>query len=131
MAGRPVAPLAGPALPGPDSPQTRQGRERVNYTRGGQTGDVVAITKHYELKVDAGGNSPALDLTGDAEISFDIKEGLPRTVEFKGALKVGSGNDARRTPLTVSYKLLAGEERDRALAPMGPAVGPQPFPPIE
>src|SRR5262249_2361140 len=105
FAGRPFGPFGRPRGPfaAPHPGQARPGRERSTHTRGGAAGDTVTINKHYELKVEAGaGNSPALDLTGDGQITFDTREGLPRGVEFKAALKVGTGNAARRTPITVS-----------------------------
>jgi hypothetical protein len=112
----------------------RQAAEKSVYTRGAAVGDIVTIQKRYELKADATATSQGLNLSGDATITFDTKDGLPRAVEFKGSYTVSSVNKTLRVPLTVSYKLIEGADRDKVLNPppppkvdpKAPAVNPNP-----
>jgi S1-C subfamily serine protease len=113
-----------PGAPGRGEATTRQGEERSVYTRGTTVGNTVSIKKHYEMKVPAQGSAPALDLTGEAQLSFDTRLGVPRSIEFKGALSVSATNNRTRIPVTVSYKILEGVEREKALNP--PALPPGP-----
>ncbi len=128
--GRPRGPRF-PGAPGlPGGARTRQGEERISYKRGAAAGDTVAIQKRYQMIVPAAGDSPAIAMLGEGQISFDVKLGVPRTIDFKGELRVGGGG---RVPLRVSYKLVEGAEREQALKPSAevpPAVaGLPPAPP--
>jgi len=116
---RPRPPRFGPpGFPGAEQPKsTRKAHEHSTYTRGESVGDVVTVTKRYELKADATDSKAGLTLMGDARITFDNKDGYPRSVDFKATLTVTSNNTTRRVPLTVTYKLLEGPERDKVLNP--------------
>lgn len=114
----PAGPFGPPGMRG--DAKTRQGQERSWYTRGQTAGDVVTIQKRYEMKVPGSGTAEALDLNGEGQIAFDARLGAPRGVEFKGGLTVTRNNTTTRLPINVSYKLLDGEERDRALNPPPP-----------
>jgi HEAT repeat protein len=94
--------------------------EKATYTRGVTVGDRVVIHKHYEMKADPTAGAPGVSLTGDGQITFDMKEGLPLQIEFKGALVLTQANNTSRLPITVHYGRLAGAERDRALNPPPP-----------
>jgi hypothetical protein len=59
-------------------------------------------------------------MTGDSQIAFDFKNGLPRTINFKATLTLARGNASHRLPLTVSYTLLEGKDRERVLKPPSP-----------
>jgi hypothetical protein len=75
----------------------------------------------------AGGDSPSLNMTGDSDIAFNVRAGLPRTIDFKATLVISKGNTSHRLPITVSYRLLEGAERDRFLnqpPPTPPATKP-------
>src|SRR5262249_19276874 len=73
----PRAPRFGPRFP--EQPKAeRQATEKSFYTRGAAVGDMVTIQKRYEMKAPAAGTSPGLDLSGDATITFDAKDGFPR-----------------------------------------------------
>src|SRR5439155_4353459 len=97
----PLAPSKG------SSTSPRHALQRVVYTRGATTADTVAIHKHYELRVAAGAiDVPALKLTGEGEITFDLKDGLPRDVDFKATLTVSNGNKTQEIPPPVSYHRL-------------------------
>lgn len=106
----------------PGGPKTfRQGQERSESKRGEAAGDTINFQKHYDLKVDAAGADPALDLTWDGSITFDVTKGLPRIVELRGTFTEGE----RRWPFTVTYQLLEGEARERVLNP--PREEPRPL----
>jgi hypothetical protein len=113
-----------PLAPNPAQPVTRQASERSVFTLGTRVGDVVTITKRYEMRAVAGDGFPGLSLTGTAQITFDLKVGLPRAVDFKGTFVEGNAN--RGIPVTATYRLLEGEERDRVMnpPPLAPAAPP-------
>jgi S1-C subfamily serine protease len=124
----PFGPPGFPGFPNQQQTTTREATERTSYTRGPVAGDTVTINKRYELRANAAGASPGLNMTGDGQITFDMKEGLPRAVSFKATLTVTSANTTRRIPISVSYKLLQGAERERILhPPPPPKVEPKPF----
>src|SRR5262245_50663194 len=126
----PRMPFGPPGFPNQQQTTTREATERTAYTRGPAAGDTVTINKRYELRASAAGTSPGLHMTGEGQITFDTKEGLPRAVSFKATLTVTSANTTRRIPITVSYRLLQGAERDRALKPPPPPkVDPKAQPP--
>jgi hypothetical protein len=56
-------------------------------------------------------------LSGEGPITFAIKAGMPTDLEFKGTLTLTTGNLPARIPLTLTYRLLEGAERERALNP--------------
>src|SRR5262249_6570449 len=124
--GRPFGPGMIPRPPrfGPrfqEEPKvSRQATEESVYTRGAMVGDPGTVQKRYEMKAPAAGTSAALDLSGDATITFDAKDGFPRAVEFKGSYTESTTNTTKRVPLTVSCKLVEGAERDKILNPPPP-----------
>jgi predicted Zn finger-like uncharacterized protein len=120
--GRPRMPgfPGGPGMPG--AVTVRQGAERIAYKRGASAGDTVTIQKRYQMVVPAAGDSPAITMVGSGEITFDVKLGVPRAIEFKAELTEG----ARRVPVKVSYKLLEGVVAAQALKPPPPAAAPPP-----
>jgi len=118
----PLGPRFSPRPPVPAGPKaTRQAQERSDYTRGAAAGDTITIQKRYELKVDAADGDPALTLSLEGSITFDIEKGLPRAIDLQGTF-----NDGKRPwPFTVTYKLLEGEARERVLNP--PREEPKPL----
>jgi serine/threonine protein kinase len=88
--------------------------ERRAYSVGSPAGDAVEIRKDYELRSkEMQGGVPRVRLAGDGRITFDVRAGLPRALEFRATLETAT----RRTPLTVTCKLLEGGEREQALHP--------------
>ena len=125
----PFGPPQMPFQPGGGEMKTRQGQERCRYTRGGTRAGAATIKKHYELKVDGNTEeSPGLHLVGDGQIAFDVKAGLPRTIDFQGTLTLSTTTTNERVPLKVSYKLLEGAAREQVLnPPPPPKVEPKSF----
>ncbi|MFO0880501.1 MAG: trypsin-like peptidase domain-containing protein [Gemmataceae bacterium] len=98
----------------------RQATERSTFTRTAPVGDIVNIHKHYELKCNPDGASPGFHLVGDSKIPFDMKQGFPRGVTFNGSLTVTSGNTVTKLPITLTYTLVEGPEREKILNPPPP-----------
>ncbi len=91
-------------------------QERSEYAIGAQSGDRISISKKYELKTDENvDGEPALLMAGDGILTFDLKQGVPLALEFQAKVTQNSRNVTFRVPITVSCRLLEGEERDRAL----------------
>jgi predicted Zn finger-like uncharacterized protein len=120
----PQPPPSAPPRP-PVGQTTFQAKERTVYTLGAVGAETATFKKHYELTAPA-----KLALTGDGEIVFDFKGGLPRSSEFKANLTVGAAG--RAIPLTVTFKRLEGADRDKVLNPPAPppppVVDPKPVP---
>ena len=92
-------------------------REQVLYTLENVGEEVVVFKRQYELRTAPAGNGGRrMVLAGAGTNTFDLVRGLPLTMTFTGVLTETWENGERRTPLTVSYKLLAGAE----LAALGP-----------
>lgn len=97
--------------------------ETLSYTLGATNGDLVRLDKRYALRtneISFGG--PTLQMTGDGHVDFDRKLGMPRTMEFKLTLvEHPDRTTTTRVPVTVTYRLLEGDEREKALHPPAPA----------
>ncbi|MFO0969398.1 MAG: hypothetical protein U0793_27900 [Gemmataceae bacterium] len=97
-----------PATKTNDYPAT----ETTVFTLGARSGDLVTINKKYVMRTrhEVGGK-PYLEFEGEGPITFDAKAGVPRAMEFKGTLRTGGS----KREILVSFKLLEGEEREKAL----------------
>jgi hypothetical protein len=119
IGGPPGRPPIGPVgRPGQTQTETvtLPAREQIDYTRGQPVGDTVTIQKRSTLKTDPGA-AVSLSLIGEGPITFDLKNGMPRSIDFKGTLLAVQGNSTTRIPVTVTCKLVEGAERDRVLTP--------------
>jgi predicted Ser/Thr protein kinase len=112
-----------PRMPVPSSSQTTlQADEKAAYTIGSPTGDIVPITKKYEMKSRENiGNAPRVQITGEETIQFDSKAGVLRSVGFTGVVTHVTANSSTRTPFTLTCTLLSGEAREKILNPPPPA----------
>jgi hypothetical protein len=121
--GVPPPPRERPARPGPVGlpPAAYQANERTVTTRGAAAGDTAVVHKRYELKSEAvPGFPPRVQLTGEGPITFDVKAGMPKALEFKGVLTAATAHPPTRIPFTLTYRLLEGAERARAVEPPAP-----------
>jgi hypothetical protein len=92
--------------------------EKISYSLAPGTNNTVLIKKQMEVKTQQMvGDSPRLQMTGEGTIVFDTKLGVPRAMEFRQTLTEVEENLTRKTPMTLTYKLLEGKEREAALAP--------------
>lgn len=93
--------------------------EKIVYTRGAVEGDVVTITRQYELKTEASGDEPPyMHMTGTGTIQFDVKAGLPKNLDYKGTAAVSIKNVTLRIPIKVRCYLV-----DPAKLPKTATVG--------
>jgi hypothetical protein len=112
---KPVNPKIKKKTPPPQATTVDYPAQEIStFTLGKKNGDIVVINKKYILKTRQEENGKAhLEFQGEGSINFDAKLGVPRSMEFKGVLK-GSSRSSE-VPITVSYKLLEGEELEKAL----------------
>ena len=96
--------------------------ETLSYTLGTTKGDLTEIKKHYDLRTNERSfGNPTLQMTGDGTVTFDHKLGMPRAMEFKLTLaEQPDRTTTTRIPVTVTYRLLEGDEREKALHPPAP-----------
>jgi S1-C subfamily serine protease len=111
-----------PPSPPPPQPQLRvilhEAAEETKYTLGAQVGDLAPIRKVYELATrETVGDAPRLKMTGDGTLSFDVKAGIPLSLDYKLDVVEVAGNARIKIPITVTCKLLEGRDRDKALRP--------------
>jgi hypothetical protein len=114
-------PRFGPFGPrfGSSPAKTYQAQGRTVYTLGKPEGDTVPIAKTYELKTaEMVDGMPSRQMVGKGTITFDTKAGVPRALDFTATVTENTANTTVRVPMKVSYKLLEGAEREKALAPL-------------
>ena len=114
-----------PVGPQANLKNVREATELTSYRRGEAAGNILTITKKYEMNIPAAGTSPAMKLVGKGEIRFDTQAGLPRSIDYEATLTMTSENVTARVPVKVTYTLLEGEERERILHP--PKVEPKAY----
>ncbi len=119
-----------PGMPGRREPEpeviTRTGEVHIVYTRVGVEGDVITIRKKYEMKVPPSAQSnSSVTMTGDGEVAFDAKLGIPRHVQFKATLSENIKGVSVSIPITVTCSLVEGAERDKRLHPPSPPPNQQ------
>ncbi len=96
--------------------------ETITYTRGANTGHLIAIKKQYQLATTGNGeNQPTITVSGDADLMFNTLTGIFETMQFTGKLTVTDGAEVRIVPMTLSYERLTGDRREAALRPPAPA----------
>ena len=122
-----VVPLALRARVGRVETTTFPAHEKASYQIRATEKGSVQIQKRYDLQTqEQVGGQPRMQLTGEGTITFDTTLGLPRTMEFKGVFTEISTNTTRRTPLTLSYRLLEDREKTNVLTPpTAPPMAPK------
>ncbi len=98
-------------------------REQVLYTLENVGEEVVVFKRQYELHTAPAANGGRrMVLVGAGTNTFDLVRGLPVAMSFAGVLTETWENGERRTPLSVSYKLLEGADL-AAVAPVSKTAG--------
>ena len=86
-------------------------KEKITFTLGAITGDLVPVARKYELKTAQSVlGQPRMSITGEGTNTFDSKRGVMRDVAFKGTLTENTPNTTLRVPITLALKLLEGAE---------------------
>jgi hypothetical protein len=93
--------------------------EHVTYSLIKTEGDLVTISKQYELKTQD--KPPTLHMTGSGTIEFDHKAGLPKSMTYTGNLAVTVKEVTVRMPLQVSYRLSDVREAGGVNRPTSPS----------
>ncbi|HEX8201808.1 MAG TPA: hypothetical protein VF590_15135, partial [Isosphaeraceae bacterium] len=112
-------PRFGPFGPrfGAAATKTYQAIGRATYTLGEPEGDAVPIAKTFELKTrETVDGRPRLEMAGRGTITFDVKAGVPRALDFSATVTENTANTSIRVPMKIAYTLLEGAEREKALA---------------
>jgi hypothetical protein len=94
-------------------------REKVAGTLEQQPGAML-IKKQYDLATrETVGGEPRLKISGLGRTIFDSKAGAPKEMTFDGTVAEASKNTVNKTLVSVSCKLLDGENRQIALQQLG------------
>ncbi len=106
-----------PGAPGfPDAaPKTTRipGKVRISYTLQEAVGDLVKIKKEFDLEArDKLAGEPRIKLTGSGVLSFDVKSGVPRSLDYTATLVENEKNTITKLPIKLTYQLV--EERGAA-----------------
>jgi serine protease Do len=79
--------------------------ERTVYELGKSSGETVTIKRRYELRaLEKSGEPPPLEMTGEGEILFNRKTGVPESMQFKATLSRTAGGVTTRIPLQVTCR---------------------------
>lgn len=88
------------------------GLESTEYTLGPSKGDLVELTKVYELQIDGAtkDDQPYLQLTGKGTGYFNQATGLMQSIDYQGQLVVTKDNISVRVPLQMQYEMVTAEQ---------------------
>ena len=112
----------GPMMSRDSSGARRPGHETTTYTLGPVAAGIVTIQKKYELATaEKAGDAPAMEHVGTGQIKFDLKAGVPASVEMNLTIRINTENATVRIPTVVKARLLDAAEaakiiRDQAAA---------------
>jgi S1-C subfamily serine protease/HEAT repeat protein len=113
--GRQPAPAQPPSQP-TDKIIVHEATEETNYTLGELKGDTAPIRKMYELATrEMVREEPRLKMTGDGTLEFDVKSGIPVSLEYRLTVSELTSNATFRLPIKVTCKLLEGKDRENGL----------------
>lgn len=113
---------------GPFGPQDQQedetlrvipAQESSSYRLGPELNGRVTIHRDYEFVTTDRAQKPFLKVTGSGDVVFDLKQGMPVSLQYEATLVQNSDDGTvQRIPLTVSYTLRDPEDikRERAEA---------------
>jgi hypothetical protein len=91
----------------------RPAKQTVIYTLGETKGGKAVIQKKYRLVTDEQvGGRPRVEHVGEGELTFDLRAGVPQSLEMEYTLTFRRENIDVRIPTTVSARLLTKAETD-------------------
>jgi hypothetical protein len=86
-------------------------KEQINYTVLKSDKDKVDISKKYSLlSIPEEGKASHFEMTGDGQFTFDMVEGVIRSLSMKYECRENEKNVIRKYPITLTYRLLSAEE---------------------
>ena len=92
--------------------------EDTKYILGDIKGGVATFRKDYEMATrEVVGDQPRVKMSGRGNIGFDLKEGVPVTMDYVLNVVENSGNATFRLPIKVNCRLVEGKEREMGLRP--------------
>ena len=121
-----------PGMPGRSAQGVLAARQKTRFKVLETTPAKVVLHKSLALDTlfltDA---EPRVSANGEGEIEFDRTLGVPRRLELDCKMVAVTENVSRRSVMSLRWKLLEGEERDKALAPPAPVRPETKFTPEE
>jgi hypothetical protein len=120
------------------SETNRGAKERIDYAILETKDDIVRIGKTYSLKTAEQDGINHIDMSGNGEFEFDVKQGLIKSLSMKYSILVKEKNITETIPVTLTYKMLTEAEMaerkkksEEAAAVQAEANKPKPFQPGE
>jgi hypothetical protein len=97
-----------------ESETNRGAKERIDYSVLATDGDLVRISKKYSLKTAKEANGVThIDMSGDGELAFDLKQGVFQSQSMKYRINVNDKNVSVAIPVTVDIRLLTKSEMEK------------------
>jgi len=85
--------------------------EKTTYTVLGETGNLIVVSKHYEMTTASTLNGkPRIEATGNGVLKFDAQKGAFASLDFDIKVAVRDMNKTEDTPIHISYRLLSDQE---------------------
>jgi hypothetical protein len=113
-----TGPYLGGYYPGRLAQGVLPARQKTKLRVTAVTPDTVTLQK--TLTLDSRmltGNEPRVSASGEGQIIFDRKAGLPKRVELQCKTLVATENVTRRSVITLRWERLEGGEREAAISP--------------
>jgi hypothetical protein len=96
---------------GSNDPKSVQAASEItSYTIVNKDAQKATIKKSYHLKTPKVGKKAAYDMQGTGTWTFNLKEHLPESLDFKHSLIIDEDNTKVTVPITVAYRRLSSEE---------------------
>jgi serine/threonine protein kinase len=112
--------------PGGAAKTTRlPGKVRIQYSLQDVGEELVKIKKEFKLEAgDPAGKDPRIKMTGTGLFTFDLRAGIPRSLDYSATLVETEPNKTTQLPIKVSYQLV--DERAGGNVALAPAAAMQP-----
>jgi hypothetical protein len=105
-------------MPGRGAQGVLTARQKTKVKITAITPQTVTLQKTFSLDtLMLTGAEPRVSASGEGQIEFDRALGIPKRVELECKTVAATENLSRRSVLSLHWRLLEGEEREKALAP--------------
>ena len=108
---------------GQDKKTVQAASEVARYSIQSASGNLVKITRSYNLTMPQTGDNPAFQMTGTGTWTFDQKEHVPHALDMNYKLTVKQGNTSTTIPISVKYTRISAAELARMEAAAKQASG--------